>query len=200
MLTRRNMLQGGAAASLLAASRPVSASVSWPSPLNPALLARARAELEHKRFFFQNTDVFAIADFSLPSAQERFHLVETASGRVTSYHVAHGRGSDPMHSGYVHQFSDEPGSKASSAGAYVTTHFYYGKYGKSVGLKGLDWSNRHAEARAIVVHSAPYAEPEVLDRYGKLGRSEGCFALSSNSHRDILQRLGPGRMIYCDKL
>jgi hypothetical protein len=200
MLTRRNMLQGGAAACLLTASGPVGASASWPAPLNPALLARARAELEHKRFFFQHSDLFAIADFSLPSGEERFHLIETASGRVTSYHVAHGRGSDPMHSGYVHQFSDEPGSKASSAGAYVTTEFYYGKYGKSLALKGLDWSNRHAEARAIVIHSAPYAEPEVLDRYGKLGRSEGCFALSGASHRAILERLGPGRMLYCDKL
>ncbi|HEX8215326.1 MAG TPA: murein L,D-transpeptidase catalytic domain family protein [Allosphingosinicella sp.] len=200
MLTRRNMLQGGAASCLLPVSGPVAAALSWPTPLNPLLLARARAELAHKRFFFQHTDLFAIADFSLPSGQERFHLVETASGRVTSYHVAHGRGSDPAHSGYVHQFSDQPGSKASSAGAYVTTGFYYGKYGRSLALKGLDYSNRHAEARAIVIHSAPYAEPEVLDRYGKLGRSEGCFALSSHSHREILERLGPGRMLYCDKL
>ena len=203
MLTRRNMLQGGAAACILSSSKPLLAAVQVAapfSPLNPLLLAKARAALEQKRLFLKHTDVFAIADFSLPSGLERFHLVDTASGRVTSYHVAHGRGSDPMHSGYVHHFSDQPGSKASSAGAYVTGEFYYGKYGRSMSLQGLDYSNRHAESRAIVIHSAPYAEPEILDRYGKLGRSEGCFVLSGENHRTVMQRLGPGRLLYCDKV
>lgn len=198
MLTRRNVLQGAACAFLLPAAAP--AFVGTAAPLNPLLLARARAALEHKRVFLRHTDVFAIADFSLPSGEERFHIVDTASGSVTSYHVAHGRGSDPGHSGFVHYFSDEPGSKASSAGAYVTGDFYYGKYGRSLKLMGLDYSNRHAEARAIVIHSAPYAEPAILKQHGKLGRSEGCFALSSSSHRAVISRLGPGRLLYCDKV
>jgi hypothetical protein len=61
--------------------------------------------------------VIAIADFARPSREERFYLVRTDSGMVTSYHVAHGRGSDPAHSGYLDRFSNEPGSAASSAGA-----------------------------------------------------------------------------------
>ena len=199
MLSRRNVLQGGAAACLLSATGPVFAQVAS-APLNPLLLARARAALEQKRAFLRQTDVFAIADFSLPSGEERFHLVDAMSGRVTSYHVAHGRGSDPAHSGFVHYFSDQPGSKASSAGAYVTGNFYHGKYGRSLKLRGLDYSNRHAEARAIVIHSAPYAEPSILRQYGKLGRSEGCFAFSSTSHREVMRRLGPGRLLYCDKV
>ena len=200
MLTRRGLLKGGAATCLLSASGPLMATVSSSHQLNPLLLARARAALEQRRHMLPHTDMFAIADFSLPSADERFHLVETASGRVSSFHVAHGRGDEPRHSGYVHQFSDDPGSKASSAGAYLTGEYYYGKYGRSQTLIGLDHSNRHAEVRAIVIHSAPYAEPEVLDRFGKLGRSEGCFALSSASHREVMERLGTGRMLYCDKV
>jgi hypothetical protein len=200
MLTRRNLLQGGAAACFLSTAKPVLAAASSYSRVNPLLLSRARAVLQQKRHFLADTDMFAIADFSLPSAQARFHLVETATGRVTSYHVAHGRGSDPLHSGFVHRFSDAPGSKASSAGAYVTGDYYYGKYGRSQRLKGLDYSNRHAEARAIVIHSAPYAEPEIREQYGKLGRSEGCFAFARADHQAILRRLGPGRLLYCDKL
>lgn len=67
-------------------------------------------------------------------------------------------------------------------------------------LSGLDPSNNNAEARAIVIHSAWYAEPQVVRDYGKLGRSEGCFALSTSSHAEVMARLGPGRLLYADKL
>ena len=45
-------------------------------------------------------------------------------------------------------------------------------------VHGLDWTNNNAEARAIVIHNAWYAEPEMIAQHGKLGRSEGCFAFS----------------------
>ncbi|HWH23189.1 MAG TPA: murein L,D-transpeptidase catalytic domain family protein [Allosphingosinicella sp.] len=166
---------------------------------NPQLLARARQAMAHQRGLLRDTEVIGIADFSQASGEERFFLLHTASGQVTSFHVSHGRGSDPYNSGFVHQFSDEPGSKASSSGAYVTGDFYYGKYGRSMKLRGLEPTNMNAEARSIVIHSAPYAEPEVVDRFGKLGRSEGCFAFSQASHREVMERLGPGRLLYCGK-
>ncbi|WP_225421610.1 murein L,D-transpeptidase catalytic domain-containing protein [Sphingomonas parva] len=50
------------------------------------------------------------------------------------------------------------------------------------------------------MHSAWYAEPEVIRDHGKLGRSEGCFAFSYASLQDVLRRLGPGHLIYADKL
>jgi hypothetical protein len=34
---------------------------------------------------------------------------------------------------------------------------------------------------------------------GALGRSLGCFAFSSSSLEEIMQRLGPGRLIYAGK-
>jgi hypothetical protein len=200
MLERRDVLKGGVAACLLSGAGPLAAAMPAFNAINPLLLARARTALERKRPFLRHTDTFAIADFSRPSGEARFHLVDVMSGQVTSYHVAHGRGSDPMHSGFVHRFSDEPGSNASSAGAYVTGDYYYGKYGRSLKLRGLDYSNRRAEARNIVMHAAPYAERSILDRYGKLGRSEGCFAFSRANHQTMLQRLGPGRLLYCDKV
>jgi hypothetical protein len=119
---------------------------------------------------------------------------------VTSYHVSHGRGSDPYHSGYLDRFSNEHGSAASSDGAYVTGGLYEGKYGRSLRLKGLDQSNSNAEPRGIVVHAAPYAEPEMVERMGKLGRSEGCFALSELNLFLVLKRLGPGCLLYSDKI
>jgi hypothetical protein len=201
MLTRRNVLQTGAAAGLVSAAGPVFATVAPFQPrINPGLLARAKAALEAKRPLLQYTDVIGIADYSQPSRAQRFYLLYTASGMVTSYQVAHGRGSDPYHSGYLNYFSNAPGSEASSAGAYVTGDVYYGKYGRSLRLKGLDYSNSNAEERSIVVHTASYAEPEIVERFGKLGRSEGCFTLSRLSLQYVLQQLGPGRLLYSDKV
>ncbi len=201
MLTRRNLIQTGAAAGVLTAAGPAFATALPFQPrIAPDLLARARNALYQKRQFLRDTDIMAIADYSQPSRDPRFYLVHTASGMVTSYHVAHGRGSDPSHSGYLNYFSNEPGSQASSAGAYVTGDVYYGKYGRSLRLKGLDYSNSNAEWRAIVVHAARYAEPDMIGQFGKLGRSEGCFALSQLSLQYVLQQLGPGRLLYSDKV
>lgn len=201
MLTRRNLLQTGAAAGLLTATRPVFATVAPTRPyINPTLLQRARAAMEMKRPWLRHTDVIGITDYARPSREPRFFLLYTASGMVTEYQVTHGRGSDPQHSGYLNYFSNVPGSEASSRGSYVTGDVYYGKYGRSLRLQGLDPTNSNAEDRAIVVHSARYAEPDMVDQYGKLGRSEGCFALSQLSLQYVLQQLGPGRLLYADKV
>jgi hypothetical protein len=210
MFSRRDILQTSVAAGLVGIAGPafaaktvteaVFASAAPPRlRINAELMARARAALDAKRPFLKDTDVMAIADYSQPSRDPRFYLVRTDSGMVTAYHVAHGRGSDPYHSGYLDHFSNLPGSEASSAGAYVTGDIYYGKYGRSLRLQGLDDSNSNAEARAIVVHCASYAEPEMIEHYGKLGRSEGCFTLSQLSLQYVLQQLGPGRLLYSDK-
>lgn len=146
------------------------------------------------------TDVIGITDFAQASREPRLYLVNMNSGTVTNYHVAHGRGSDPDHSGWLERFSNDPGSEASSSGAYVTGEVYHGKYGRSLRLTGLDASNSNALDRAIVVHAAWYAEPAVAEQRGKLGRSEGCFALSETNLQYVLYQLGPGRLLYADKL
>lgn len=174
--------------------------ISAPPVIEPRLLARARAAFDRNRSMLRYTDVVAITDFSKASRDPRFYLLDTASGRVTHHLVAHGRGSDPDHSGFVERFSNDPGSYASSAGAYLTGDFYNGKYAHSLRLIGLEARNSNAESRAIVVHSAWYSEPHVAAEYGKLGRSEGCFALSSNGLHEVAARLGPGRFLYADKL
>jgi hypothetical protein len=168
--------------------------------INPQLLARARAAFERNRIRLRHTDVVGIADFSRPSGLPRFYLLDTNSGRVSTHLVSHGRGSDPEHSGMLQRFSNAVGSNASSNGAYVTDDFYYGKYGRSMRLAGLDHSNSNAHARAIVVHSAWYAEPDQVATHGRLGRSEGCFAMSHRSLQETLGRLGPGRFLYADKI
>jgi len=169
-----------------------------PAGINPQLLERAKAALNSHQVWPRDT--IGVVDFSLPSSDPRFHVVDLQNGKVDSYRVAHGRGSDPDHSGFVERFSNNFGSYASSNGTYVTGDYYDGKYGVSMKVRGLDWSNYNAEPRAIVIHNAWYAEDDMISLHGKLGRSEGCFAMSRENQYAVMRRLAGGRMIYADKL
>ena len=169
-----------------------------PGGIDPRLFAKAKAALDSHRV--RARDYIGVVDFSKPSSEPRFHVVDLRSGQVESYRVAHGSGSDPDHNGFLERFSNDFGSYASSNGTYTTGDYYHGKYGLSMKTRGLDWSNCNAEPRAIVIHNAWYAEPGVLAAHGKLGRSQGCFAFSREDQWPVMRKLAGGRMIYADKL
>ncbi|MBS1240501.1 MAG: twin-arginine translocation pathway signal, partial [Proteobacteria bacterium] len=114
--------------------------------------------------------------------------------------VAHGMGSDPDHCGFLERFSNEEGSNATSRGAYITWEWYTGKYGTSIRLGGLDGDNSNALPRAIVMHAAGYATPEHVEKWGRLGRSNGCFAMAPDDFNEALWHLSGGRLLYADKL
>jgi hypothetical protein len=164
----------------------------------PSLLRRALEALEQHHASISYRDFIGVADFSLPSRAPRFHLMNLADGSVQSHLVAHGRGSDPSHTGWLERFSNEPHSNATSAGAYKTGSLYVGAHGRSMRLEGLDPTNSNALSRAIVVHGAWYVNEQVIGRSGMLGRSQGCFAVADSSLPEIMARLGPGRLIYAD--
>ena len=169
------------------------------SRIAPGLLERALGALERHQDSITYRDFIGVADFSLPSRMPRFHLVKLADGSVSSHLVAHGRGSDPTHTGWLERFSNEARSNATSAGAYRTGDFYMGAHGHSIRLDGLDPTNSNAASRAIVVHSAWYVSEEMAGTRGMLGRSQGCLAVAGTSLDDIMTRLGPGRLIYAGK-
>ncbi len=177
---------------------PVPAAPRAPLGIDQRLFERARAALDTHRIYHRDT--MGIVDFSVPSRDPRFHLVNLHSGAVDTFRVAHGSGSDPAHSGFLERFSNTPGSEATSNGTYTTAETYHGKYGLSMKVRGHDWSNNNAESRAIVIHNAWYAEPDMVAAHGKLGRSQGCFAFSRADQFQVMNRLGGGRMIFADKL
>ena len=167
--------------------------------VNPVLVARASAALARHNSLIWSRDVIAIADFGLPSSQPRLHLVDILANRTTSLLVAHGKGSDPDHTGMLQRFSNELGSEATSEGAYLTGEVYNGVHGLSRRLTGLDPTDDHAEERAIVFHSAWYADPILVVTQGMLGRSDGCFAVSGQDIAFLLARLGQGRLLYAGR-
>ena len=127
----------------------------------------------------------------------RFDIVDLSGGRLVARHlVAHGSGSDPANSGWVQRFSNLPGSNASSPGAYVTGQLYHGRHGRSRRLIGLEEDNSCALARNIVIHGAAYVTPERAELAGRVGRSQGCFAVSRSAIDEVLDRLGAGRLLF----
>jgi hypothetical protein len=171
-----------------------------PAGINPVLFQKAKAALEAHRYQVRARDTIGIVDFTMASRDARFHLVDLMNGTVESFRVAHGSGSDRAHTGFLERFSNQPGSEATSNGTYITGEYYQGKYGLSMKTQGLDWTNNNAESRAIVIHNAWYAEPEMIAQTGKLGRSQGCFAFSRADQWSVMRRLAGGRMIYADKI
>ena len=199
-LSRRQALVAGLAfgSMPLVATHPPGLASAAPM-VDSHLVDRAlKALFRHHRSIWSR-DVIAIADFALPSSAPRFFLVDILKGTTTSLLVAHGKGSDPEHSGWLQSFSDAIGSAATSEGAYLTGETYEGIHGPSRRLAGLDPSNTHAAERAIVIHSAWYADPDVAARQGKLGRSDGCFAFGEQDIGLVLARLGRGRLLYAGK-
>ena len=130
-----------------------------PGRIDPVLFQKAKAR-SIAPLWMRAARLSWVSSISRSLGEARFHVVDLRNGRVESYRVAHGRGSDPAHRGFLERFSNDFGSYATSNGAYTTGEYYHGKYGLSMKAHGLDWSNNNAEARAIVIHNAWYAEPE----------------------------------------
>jgi len=164
------------------------------------ILDVARREVERAGAALWRRDIVGVADFGVHSSQARFHFANLEAGTVSSHLVAHGLGSDPGHDGWLHWFSNEVGSNATSRGAYISYEWYKGKYGTSIRLGGLDAENSNALDRAIVLHAADYATPGFLAAHGVLGRSNGCFAMAPDDFPYALVQLSGGRLIYADKL
>lgn len=195
-LDRRSLLMGSlASAAMLALPGRASATVDA-----PRLLSIARRELDRHKGWIWLRDKVGIVDFNLPSRDPRLFIVDMVAGSVEPFYTTHGRGSDPEHDGWLKSFSNVPESNASSRGAYATGAYYEGRHGLSMRLKGLEADNVTAEDRAIVVHGAWYANPDVIPTQGKLGRSEGCFALPQDKLGQVIAKLGNGRLLFADRL
>jgi hypothetical protein len=174
-----------------------------PEP-NPAYQRRvleiARREVARAGSAVWRRDIAGIADFARPSSLPRFHFANLENGTVRSFLVAHGRGSDPEHCGWLQLFSNQPGSEATSRGSFLSAEWYPGKYGTSIRLVGLDNDNSHALDRAIVVHPAWYVDPSMIAKWGKIGRSEGCFAMAPGDFNEALWHLSGGRLLFADRI
>jgi hypothetical protein len=149
----------------------------------------------YEKIIGRKKDILVIIDYSKPSTEERFHVLDIAKGkRLHSSLVAHGRNSGDN---YATSFSNISGSHKSSLGFFMTGRSYLGGNGYSLLLEGLEKGiNDKARERSIVIHGAAYCNPSVIGRAGRLGRSFGCPALPESVNKEIIDVIKEGSLIY----
>ena len=109
-------------------------------------------------------------------------------------YVAHGKnsGADTAVS-----FSNKMNSYKSSVGFYLTGKPYNGRYGYSLKLFGLeDGYNSNAFKRGVVIHGASASEPEYINKFGFLGRTEGCPAVPKSLNKKIIEKIKNGSVLF----
>ena len=137
----------------------------------------------------------AVAGYYKIDNRKRLFVFDMRERKVLfSSVVSHGKNSGDN---YATSFSNEYGSYKSSLGFYLTESTYQGKNGYSLILNGLEKGiNDRARERAIVMHGAAYADPSVVSRGGRLGRSFGCPAVPQKLSRPIIDAIKGGSVMY----
>jgi hypothetical protein len=166
--------------------------------LDPQRLVPTKALQEAVLFFnyhkgrLNNKNFISIINFKPHSKNGRFYLIDTKSGRVQIYHVAHGKNSDPDDDGYATRFSNVNGSLMSSLGFMITQEEYKGGNGLSLRLNGVNESNYRVRERLIVVHGSNYVGPG----RPKQGRSWGCPAINHAYTDYLINLISYGSLMY----
>jgi len=136
-----------------------------------------------------------VIDYSLPSVVPRLWVFDLNDNKLLyQLHVTHGAKSGLLN---ATEFSNQHDSHKSSLGVFLTEEAYYGRYGYSLRLKGLEKGfNDNARSRAIVMHGAEYATAEHAVLSKRLGRSWGCPAIDPKVSTRVVEELKQGSLIF----
>ena len=110
--------------------------------------------------------------------------------------VSHARNSGLI---FATNYSNERDTKKSSPGAYQTKGTYFGEYGYSMVLKGLESFNNNAEKRYIVFHSTGFNSNGKIVDVNRILHSKyswGCFATSEDINKKIINMVKNGSLVY----
>lgn len=142
--------------------------------------------------------LLTVIDFNLSSKMKRMWILNMDTKEVVfNTYVAHGKNTGVE---FAKNFSNKVNSHQSSLGFYVTGETYYGKNGLSLFIDGMEKGfNSKARERYVVIHGADYAEPEFINRYGRLGRSYGCPAVPNKIAKDLIHRIKGKSVVYIHK-
>jgi len=142
-----------------------------------------------------NDSIISIIDFSLPSNQKRFFILNVKQYKILFQTlVAHGRNTGRE---WAQSFSNEAESYKSSPGFYLTRETYQGKNGYSLKLEGIERGiNDHAYDRGIVVHGADYVSAALANAQGYIGRSQGCPAVPVEISQRLINTIKNGTCLF----
>lgn len=183
-------------------SKQISALLSQAKDLNADVLKHAliiydcttKLKIRHRNYL-------VLVDFAKPSNQKRLWLFNLDTNKLL-YHslVAHGVNSGLL---YATQFSNRINSRMSSIGLYKTGIPYQGGVGHALKLHGQEPGyNDKAFQRTVVMHGAWYVSEDFAKKYGRIGRSWGCPAVTQELAKPIIDAIGNGALLliyYPDK-
>lgn len=161
-----------------------------PKVLTLALRAYSKAHAQG----YDKKGILSVIDYSLPSSDKSLWVFDLNRNKLLyNTYVAHGRNSGDA---VATKFSNNPNSKESSLGLYVTGDTYYGKDGLAMRLNGLSKFNNNAYSRAVVMHGAWYVSQSFLNQNHRLGRSWGCPAVGEDMIKPITNTIKGGTLLF----
>jgi len=154
------------------------------SDVNKKALANTFAFYEKNRYRRRlSPNYIAIADYSKVALHKRLYIINLHTGQVSRYLVAHGVNSGEKY-GRVVSASNARGSLKTPTGFFkvgikegITTKKRY----NYLSVYGLEWKNRNARKRQILLHTAWYV--------ASAGRSYGCFAIEPKDRYEVFSKL-----------
>jgi hypothetical protein len=165
--------------------------------LNEVVFEKALTGFYNMKYsgLLHHKSILTIADFDQESRKKRLYIIDLDQKKLLlNTWVAHGQnsGGDKPSS-----FSNRISSNQSSIGFYLTGEIYYGKHGRSLKLDGMDQGfNNNARERAIVVHGADYVCQETINQLGRLGRSQGCPAVSAKLANQVINTIADKTVLF----
>ena len=144
------------------------------------------AKQVQKKYNVTNKHYVCIVDFSKSIYEKRLFVVDMDKSEIVLESIV----SHAMNSGkeYATNFSNDLNSKKSCIGGFETLNTYYGYYGYSLKLKGLDRNvNDNCLKRFIIVHSTKKMTTPW---------SWGCFSVPDEINSKLINLIKNGCLIF----
>lgn len=151
-----------------------------------SLMQIFQKEFQKNKRKISNKDLAILIDYDLPVIAFRLWLIDMKNDKILlNSRVAHAYNSGLM---YAESFSNTPNTEKSCVGSFVTGETYFGKYGYSMRITGLDRGfNDKALERYIVFHAH-----ESL-------WSLGCFMTKESVNKQLIDKTNGGCFVYVHK-
>ena len=152
-------------------------------PKNEIIQIAKRVETQYN---VKNKRYVVIIDFRKSIYEKRLYVVDVKNSEIVLESIV----SHALNSGkeYATSFSNQINSKKSCLGAFETQSTYYGYYGYSLRIRGLDKKiNDNCEKRSIIVHSTK--------KMSTLW-SWGCFSVPDGINEKLINLIKNGCLIY----
>lgn len=156
--------------------------------ITTSFYSQSKAKELQKQYNPPNKNYVVFIDYSKPISENRLYVIDmNTSKTILTTKVAHGINSGEE---YATEFSNTDKSLKSSLGVYLTQETYYGYYGYSLRVNGLDKTNSNARQRNIIFHS----NKKMHTKW-----SFGCFSTDEKTNKKLIDIIKNGCLVYVYK-